>query len=108
MKIRRGLVAVAGSLLVFGGISVATGPDASATPSGCTFTGYNGGTSASAHCTSGTGQFRVWVNCEDELRGSGAEFDGPWTNVGGTSHVSCPFEGGVQWIIEGGGVDVTL
>ncbi|MGI8665325.1 MAG: hypothetical protein ACR2N4_04760 [Jatrophihabitans sp.] len=108
MNMRRGFVTLAGSLLVLGGMSVATSQSASATPSGCTFTGHNGGTTASAKCTSGSGRFRVWVNCVDELRGSGSEFDGPWTNIGGTSKVTCPREGGVQWDIQGGGIDVSL
>ncbi|WP_073385240.1 hypothetical protein [Jatrophihabitans endophyticus] len=80
---------------------------ADALPTSCTFTGQNGGKTASARCTGGTGQVRVYVKCYDSLRGSYVgEYDGPWVKVGATSRVTCPREGNVQTIIEGGGFDV--
>lgn len=109
MKFRRHAATVAGGVLLLSGIAVSVSPSAFAIPGNCTFSGHTGGTSASARCTSGTGKFRVWVECEDELRGSAEVFDGPWTAVGGTSRVSCPNWGGTQWLITtNGGYDREL
>jgi hypothetical protein len=49
-------------------------------------------------CTSTSSQYRVVVQCTDELRGSTANEFGPYVTSGNVSAKNCPDEGGTQWL----------
>ena len=49
-------------------------------------------------CSGGTGQYRVYATCTDELRGSGGTYYGSWVSPGHYSTVVCPYSGGVYWV----------
>jgi hypothetical protein len=97
LKRRVGAVAVAGAMATTGLVAMTTSA-AQATPSGCSIS-YVGSPhyKASAKCTSGTGTYRIKVVCTDELRGSSGTYYGATVGIGGTSSVTCPYQGGVQW-----------
>lgn len=76
-----------------------------ATPGNCTdqFLVDSNGTTygVRAKCTSGTGHYRVYATCTDELRGSGGTYYGPYVGIGSTSTLVCPYQGGTQWVLSG-------
>lgn len=86
-------------------ISVAVSSPAAASvslataPSGCAI-GWNGppATVGVTSCLHGTDY--AHVRCTDELRGSSIWINGPRVNAGKLSRVTCPKQGGVQFIIE--------
>ncbi len=85
--LRKALVTTAAfSLVSIGG--VATAGSAQADPGSCTLT--TGRTAAHVKCTSGSGTYRVWAKCYDEIHSSFSTVTGPWVHVGATSSVSCP------------------
>jgi hypothetical protein len=90
----RAAVGAAG-LLAGGFVALAGAAPASATPTNCTLSQYSH--SASATCTGGTGQFRVYATCQDPQHGTTGTYYGPWVGVGGTSAVNCPTLGGYTW-----------
>ncbi|MBV9821542.1 MAG: hypothetical protein JO144_04805 [Actinobacteria bacterium] len=85
----------AAGLLAGGLVALASAVPASATATGCVLTQAQH--SASAVCTSGTGQYRVAAKCEDPMHGTVNTYYGPWVGVGGTSAVNCPTLGGYTW-----------
>jgi hypothetical protein len=89
-------VAISAAGLVAGGfVALAGASPASATASNCYLT--QASHSASAVCTSGTGQYRVVAKCEDPMHGTVNTYYGAWVGVGGTSSVNCPTLGGYTW-----------
>lgn len=86
MPVKRILV----TLLLAGGAVVASGHAAEATPTGCS-TSQTFQT-ASATCTSGTGQYRVAVFAIHQIWGAtqGQTFYGPWVSIGQVSSVTPP------------------
>jgi hypothetical protein len=51
-----------------------------------------------AICQGTSSQYRVFVKCTDELRGSSANELGPYVTSGNVSAKTCPDEGGTQWL----------
>jgi hypothetical protein len=89
-------VAVGAATLVAGGLTaIATAAPASATASNCVLT--QASHSASAVCSSGTGQYRVHAVCQDPQHGTENTYYGSWVGVGSTSVVNCPKLGGYTW-----------
>ncbi|MEO6503085.1 MAG: hypothetical protein ABIQ09_14400 [Jatrophihabitantaceae bacterium] len=87
-------MAVSAAGLVAGGIvAMAGAAPAAALPTGCSIndTTY----SASATCSSGTGQFRIVTTCENYLGARSTQY-GAWVGAGNTSVVNCPFTNGLQ------------
>lgn len=82
--------------LISGGIaSIALAAPASAAPGNCHLT--QALNSASAVCTTGSGQDRVVAVCEDPQHGTDSTYYGAWVGPGSTSVVNCPRLGGYQW-----------
>jgi hypothetical protein len=73
---------------------MASAAPASALPTGCST--MDNTYSASATCSSGTGQFRVVVTCESP-QGARGVYYGAWVGAGYTSVVNCPITSGQHW-----------
>jgi len=99
----KGLVTMmaAGSLVLGGAATLGIGT-ANATATGCTrsvLVDQNGTTYGFREiCSGGTGQYRVYATCTDELRGSGGTYYGSWVSPRHYSTVVCPYAGGVYWV----------
>jgi hypothetical protein len=88
-------VAISAAGLVAGGIvAMAGAAPALALPTNCSITDNT--YSASATCSSGTGQFRIATTCESP-QGSRGVYYGAWVGAGYTSVVNCPSTSGLQW-----------
>ncbi len=95
------LATVAGSVVLSAGALLAVSAPAQATPGSCSYS--VGSWSVSLRCNSGSGQYRVWGDCTDEIRGSTVRYYGSWVGIGSASSVTCPYEGGSQWDLTGHG-----
>lgn len=95
-KIARTIVALALGVGGFGAVGAAFAPSASAAPTSCSVSAY-GQYGYSGICRAGTGTYAVGARCADDLRGSTSTFLGNTVKIGGTSRVTCPFQGGVQF-----------
>jgi hypothetical protein len=95
------LAAVASGVVVSAGALLAVSAPAQATPGTCSYS--VGSWTVSLRCTTGTGQYRVWGDCTDEIRGSTVRYYGTWVSIGSVSSVICPNEGGSQWLLTGHG-----
>src|ERR1700712_1644049 len=88
--------AISAAGLIAGGIvAIAGATSASGTATSCYLT--QASHSASAVCTSGTGQYRVYAKCQDPMHGTETTYYGAWVGVGSTSVVNCPKLGGYVW-----------
>ncbi len=88
-------VAISAAGLVAGGIvAMAGAAPASALPTGCSINDTTH--SASATCSSGTGEFRIVTTCESP-QGSRGTYYGAWVGAGYTSTVNCPITSGQHW-----------
>ncbi len=105
--VKSGIVGLVGIAALIVGPTAATAAPATPAPASgtnlsasCDLT-FIGSTAASVRCVGQSRQYRVMVLCEDPLRGSQTMYYGPWVNPGGTSKKKCPFQGGVQWLVDG-------
>lgn len=91
-KIKRMLGGVSAACFLFAGISLAGATVAQAEPDGCT-TGWASDGKAYGNCSSGTGQYRIGIPCENWFT-AWHEYSS-WRNVNVPASVSCPLGSGV-------------
>ena len=56
-------------------------------------------TKAYVYCTGTTTRYRATAQCQDPQHGSTGIYYGPLVRSPSTSSLTCPFEGGFQWLI---------
>lgn len=95
-KLVRTTIAVA-SVIAGGVVTLAGAAPASATPTNCLLT--EASHSASAVCSSGTGEYRVVGTCQDPQRLTERTYYGAWVTAGKTSVINCETIGGITWFL---------